>query len=444
MMKRLVLALWVVSMIVGGTGMVFAQPDRPPTIFLFASNIPSVTMTDLESGDLTITLGWHVAHVDGSHSLRLYAYQGYDWTLLHDPNQGLPAVGNLTVPLEHPGNFNSPTYKIVILNARGNTMDERTLVIPLDRTDGQPTRIDTFVTETQSIEAVALASGKRVTVTWRVTNRPPLSNLVFEQVLDPNSEQAQNIELLRDRLWVPSSGTGAVVPVQPPNGSVITLRLRLLDVITAHIYAEQTLTISVTGAAIPATESAPVSPSAPPETSAETKFGGLIISDVCLSTSGSASERGWIDGDGIRSPDQGHIAYATNALGDAKLVIVNADGSGQVIIDVPDKAFPIGIHPVWSPDSERIAFANIAISQPGGGELYVVQRDGTDLREIVSYTGFHDDLAWSEDGTQVYFTSGVASGTGSGAQVGNYTVYAIAADGLGAAYVVAAGCAVRP
>ncbi len=444
MKMRIVIALLVVSTILSGAGSVAAQPYRPPTIFLFSSNIPSVTMTDLESGNLTITLGWHVAHVDSSHSLRLYAYQGYGWILLHDETQGLPAVGNLTVPLEHPGNFGPPTYKIVILDSQNVVIDERTLVIPFDRADATAPTIDTFMTETQSIAAGALASGEQVVVTWRVSNRPPQTNLIFEQVMD--SDQVQNVELPRALLWVPSAGTGAVVPVQSPDESVITLRLSLLDVITAHVYDEKTLTISVTGAAIPPASSPEVEASAvPPEPTLSTQFGSLMISTLCTTMGSSTSpDRAWVDGDGIRSPDQRNIAYATNALGDAKLIVSNADGSGQVAIDVPDKAFPLWIRPSWSPDGEWIAFSNFVLSQPGGGSIYVVRRDGSDLREIASYTGYHDDLAWSEDGTMLYFTSGVASGSGSGTSVGDYTVYVVAANGLGAPSVVAAGCLVRP
>lgn len=417
-----------------------AQSERPPTIFQFYGDIAQTTLAELEAGETTLTLHWHVAHVDQSHQLMLYGYQGYGWVPLHDAANPLPFVGDLAVPLAHPQNFTAPTFKLVLLGMRGGTLDERTLVIPYDQAalDGQTPVIETFSTPQQTLDAAQLASqGAQVPVAWQVAHRLPLSNLVFEQVL--GDDQAQNIELARALLWVPSSGEGMVAPVQPPNGSVIRLRLRVLDVITAHVYDEKFITISVTGTALPPE----VETALPQPTPSRQEVGRLTVSADCLTMASEATQRGWFDGDGIWSPDQRTIAYATNALGDARLVLSSADGSGQVQVEAPDKALPLGLFPAWSPDSERIAFASSALSPPGGGEIYVVQRDGTDLRRIASYVGYHADLAWSEDGTRVYFTSGEASGTGAGMLVGEYSVYAVTADGFGTPEPVSAGCAVR-
>lgn len=417
-----------------------AQTDPPPTIFRFDGDKTSTTLAELEAGDQTITLTWHVAHVDSTHTLRLYAYQEYAWVLLHDPVQPLPFVGSLSVPLIHPANFTPPTFKLVLLDTRGQTLDERTIVVPYDPASitGVTPVIDTFTAETQSVDAAALADGSlRLSVTWQVSNRLPQSNLIFEQVFDV--DQTQNIELPRSVLWIPSAGTGVVAPVAPPNGSVIRLRLRVLDVITADVYAEKYITLSVIGTALPPE----LDTTLPQPTPSTAQVGGLTVTANCLTMANEARARGWVDGDGIRSPDLRTIAYATNALGDSRLILANADGSGQVQIEAPDKALPLGLFPAWSPDSERIAFASSALSPPSGGEIYVVRRDGSDLRLIATYTGYHDDLAWSEDGTQLYFTSGEATGTGSGMMVGNYQVYAVAADGFGEPTPVTAGCAVR-
>jgi hypothetical protein len=62
---------------------------------------------------------------------------------------------------------------------------------------------------------------------------------------------------------------------------------------------------------------------------------------------------------------------------------------------------------------------------------------------LASYTGYYDDLAWSADGTLLYYTSGEIAGTGSGMQVANYRVYSVTTDGLGTPEVVAEGCGVE-
>ena len=70
----------------------------------------------------------------------------------------------------------------------------------------------------------------------------------------------------------------------------------------------------------------------------------------------------------------------------------------------------------------------------------MVKADGSDLRRVADYVGYYDDLAWSSDSTQIYFTSGETSGAGSGMQVVRYKIYAVVADGLSAPQVVMDGC----
>jgi hypothetical protein len=438
-MKKLMFTLLMVcAALLGAIPAARAQQNPPPTIFLFASDVASVTVDELETGELLATLSWHVAHVTDEHQIMLYVYKGYGWTFADDDL--LPPVGSLEVPLEPPLNFAPPTFKLVVVNQQGATLDERTLVIPYDIPADPPT-IASFASDVRSLEAAALAPGAaRVAVSWEVTNRWPQSQIVFEQVL--SEDEARNVELPRDILWVPSHGSGAVAPVQPPNSSVIRLRLRVIDVISADAYDEAEITISVTGTALPPEGSTP-QPTTPPAAPAAT-FGDLAVLTDCQANANTDPQRGWVDGEGVFSPDSARIAYATNPVGDAKLILANADGSGQIEVDAPNKGIPISTRPVWSPDGAHIAFANIAISQPGGGFIYVVNADGTELRGIASYVGYYDALAWSPDSARLYFTSGVASGTGSGMSVGEYKVYIVTADGFGTPEVVMEGCAEAP
>jgi hypothetical protein len=437
-MKHIILILLCAALLVSIPG-VNAQEDRPPTIFRFESDLTSVTVAQLEAGDQRVTLTWHVAHITDEHRLSLHVYQGYEWVLI---NTLLPPVGGQQIKLEHSRNFTPPTFRLSIVDRAENILDERALVIPYDQAAlaGKTPIIESFTTTTPSIDAATVAAGNiRVPVTWQVLDRLPLTNLVFEQVLGEN--QARNAELPREILWVPSSGTGVVAAVPPPNSSQIALRLRVVDVITADVYAEALIMVPIIGTALPPDPG--TSPTATPNMDTPPVAGDLNLLTDCPASPAGNPPRGWQDGPGIPSPDNQFYIYAANPTGDAKLMIVRADGSGQTILDAPDKALPLATQPRWSPDGQWIVFANIAISQPGGGTIYVVKADGTDLRRVTQYTGYYDALAWSPDGSRLYFTSGEVSGTGSGMTVINYQVYAVTADGFGTPQALVDGCGVR-
>ena len=254
-----------------------------------------------------------------------------------------------------------------------------------------------------------------------------------------------NVELPRSALYIPSQGSGVVAPVAPPAGTLdgtITLRLVVIDVISAEVVAQADATVAVMGTALPAT---PAPETAPEPTAAPApSFGGLNVLTDCTLFPPGVPERGWIDSAGIPSPDGRHIAYITNGVGDAELVIADATGAGQVVVDAPDKDLPLWSRPRWSPDSQRIAFSNITIAPPGGGTIYAVTVDGSDLRELATYTGYYDDLAWSDDAAQIYYTSAAPTGDGPAAGANSYQLFAVSTDGLGTPQPVAPGCGMQP
>ena len=58
--------------------------------------------------------------------------------------------------------------------------------------------------------------------------------------------------------------------------------------------------------------------------------------------------------------------------------------------------------PAWSPDGTRIAFSS---TRDGNPEIYVVNRDGSNLRRITNHPGIDITPTWSPTGTQIAFTS---------------------------------------
>ena len=74
--------------------------------------------------------------------------------------------------------------------------------------------------------------------------------------------------------------------------------------------------------------------------------------------------------------------------------------------------------PVFSPDGTRIAFTS---NRDGNPELYVMNRDGSNVRRITNHPAIDTTPTWSPNGTQIAFTSDRA---------GTPQIYIIGADGL--------------
>ena len=112
-------------------------------------------------------------------------------------------------------------------------------------------------------------------------------------------------------------------------------------------------------------------------------------------------------------PD-GAILFTSDQDGDFEIFVVNADGTNlrQLTNDphYDDK-------PSWSPDGTRIAFQS---DRDGDFEVFVMNADGTNVRQLTNNT-HHDRLpSWSPDGTQIAFQSD---------RDGDFEVFVMNADG---------------
>ncbi len=64
------------------------------------------------------------------------------------------------------------------------------------------------------------------------------------------------------------------------------------------------------------------------------------------------------------------------------------------------------VNPTWSPDGQRIAFS--LSSNEAGGELYVMNADGSNVHRVLAHPGWDDiDPEWSPDGRYLAFSSGL-------------------------------------
>ena len=114
------------------------------------------------------------------------------------------------------------------------------------------------------------------------------------------------------------------------------------------------------------------------------------------------------------SVDHTRIAYES-ATAPAGIWVMNADGTNKHPI-LPGYSTQ---HITWSPDGSRIAFTG---SDGSGYKLFVVNADGTNLRDISSGIAFPGMPDWSPDGKRIAFATGGVS---------NSDIIVMSSDGWG-------------
>jgi hypothetical protein len=325
-MKKTLISLMMMAVIAAGWGTVSAQdPVLPPTIISFTSDLESISVADAEAGQTMVEFSWQVVGMWPGQRLALYAYRLNAWQpLLPAEADPLPASGGLAIPVEHPLNFGPPTYSLVLTDTQGQTLDQRVLIIPydLDAITGPP-QIESFTSTVQTLDITQVASGNaHVPVEWRVIDRAPLTNLVFEQVLDAG--RVVSVELPRPNLWIASAGEGVLGPVLPESGDVIRLQMRVVDMSNGGTLAEQALPpIQVTGS-LPAT---------PEPTPTLTPTARILSFEAAPNT----VTRG------------GTVTVTWQVTGSTQVAVWLLDPSGRLSVAAPDPA-PTGSWSVALPD----------------------------------------------------------------------------------------------
>ncbi|HEV3344056.1 MAG TPA: hypothetical protein VG125_27020 [Pirellulales bacterium] len=156
-------------------------------------------------------------------------------------------------------------------------------------------------------------------------------------------------------------------------------------------------------------------PEAPQLTVATRRFGGSDLISIDVTSKevtrltkdiGQANEPSW-------HPDDGRLALVvtTNGAGalrlfDVKSANVTAVGSG-----------PNDRGPCWSPDGKKILFT---ADTGNGADLFVMEADGTNPKNLTNGPGFDADGSWSPDGRKIAFTSN---------RTGQFRLYVMNHDG---------------
>jgi Tol biopolymer transport system component len=116
------------------------------------------------------------------------------------------------------------------------------------------------------------------------------------------------------------------------------------------------------------------------------------------------------------SPDSSRIAFVSQSrtwVDACDIYVMDAadrdgDGNGDNLqrltyTDSYNCSATEDVNPAWSPTGEQIAYSSV---ETGDAEIWVMNSDGTDKRNLTRHSAWDWMPGWSPDGTQVTFTSG--------------------------------------
>jgi plastocyanin/dipeptidyl aminopeptidase/acylaminoacyl peptidase len=124
------------------------------------------------------------------------------------------------------------------------------------------------------------------------------------------------------------------------------------------------------------------------------------------------------DGSLIAFTSIGRIGGIANR---SEIAVVRPDGSDYRVLTRLDSASYGVINPVFSPDGTELAFT--VSSNYEGGEIYVMNALGQNVRRLFAHPGFDDiEPEWSPDGRYIAFTAGVNRGAATRHDVWVYDI----------------------
>jgi len=114
------------------------------------------------------------------------------------------------------------------------------------------------------------------------------------------------------------------------------------------------------------------------------------------------------DEDPAWSPNGSQIAFVSNRDGDAEIFVMNTDGTG--LRQLTDNRATEG-DPAWSPDGSQIAFVRNRETSDNletfrSYDVFVMNADGTGVRQLTNNDHYEASPVWSPDGSRIAFASG--------------------------------------
>ena len=213
----------------------------------------------------------------------------------------------------------------------------------------------------------------------------------------------------------------------------------------------------------------------------------IYVSPLDVETPKQLTFRRADDGQPAWSPDGRRLAFKTAQFGSNQLAVINADGTGETLLTrtfrfsegqpawSPDATKPAKLlyrrtpenplvqnadtwvldvedsakdptqpatqavllrtgderYPSYSPDGTQIAFrGDLDLVEPSGDEeLYVMNADGTNVRQLTTNADFDSAPSWSPDGKRILFERAPAGTFTPGVEAQEKDIYVMRADG---------------
>ncbi len=101
------------------------------------------------------------------------------------------------------------------------------------------------------------------------------------------------------------------------------------------------------------------------------------------------------------SPDGRQVAFARSAGANIEIYLCNRDGSNLRRLT---HSGGIDTNPAWSPSGRELAFTS---SRSGTPQIYIMDVDGANIRRVTFQGDYNDGASWSPDGTRIAYATRV-------------------------------------
>lgn len=127
---------------------------------------------------------------------------------------------------------------------------------------------------------------------------------------------------------------------------------------------------------------------------------GIYLADVATGRKSPVATDQPLNTSPSFAPDGRRIAFGKSVGGgNTEIFVVNRDGSDlRRLTHQP----PIDTNPAWSPSGREIAFTS---GRGGSPQIYTMDAEGANLRRISREGGYNDGAAWSPDGTRLVYAT---------------------------------------
>jgi Tol biopolymer transport system component len=132
----------------------------------------------------------------------------------------------------------------------------------------------------------------------------------------------------------------------------------------------------------------------------------------------------------VWSPDGQRIAFTSLRDGPLNIYAMNADGTGQTRVTSTGSTTEDS-RPQWSPDGSHIMFVRKQGPSRFSQDIFVVNTDGSGIRNVTNHSALYLSEAWSPDGSRIAFTrqEGIPGTSGGATYPSDLDVHVIDLNG---------------